>query len=304
MTALAATSPDAWRWQPHPEVWMLVASVVGLAFYAVRVLGPKVVPAGTKLTTGRQRMFFVLGVLLLWIASDWPIHDIGEEYLYSVHMVQHLLLTLVVPPLFLLATPTWLARSLLGEGALLRVVRQLSRPVLAGLLFAGSVLITHAPFIVTLSIDYGAFHYLVHFVIVTVSFFMWMPVCGPIPEWRISQPAQMLYLFIISILPTVPAGWLTFAEAPVYKVYDHAYRLWGISVIDDQQFAGFIMKVGGGVILWTVIATIFFRWAAQHEEAERRERLGEPASDEVLTWDEVRDELDRLGPAPTEQTEP
>ncbi len=109
--ASAAAAPDVWRWQPHPEVWVLLASLVGLYAYAVRVIGPKVVPAGQRPVSRRQLVAFAGAVLVLWAASDYPVHDLSEEYLFSVHMVQHLLLTLVMPPLFLLATPagwpTW-----------------------------------------------------------------------------------------------------------------------------------------------------------------------------------------------------
>ena len=102
---------DPWRFHAHPEVWLLIAGIIGLALYATRVIGPKVVRDGSPIVTGRQKFWFVFGVVMLWVAADWPVHDIGEHYLYSVHMAQHLLLTMVVPPLFLLATPTWLARS-------------------------------------------------------------------------------------------------------------------------------------------------------------------------------------------------
>ena len=99
----AAASVDFFRWVPHPEVWLLVGSVVGLYAYAGKVIGPKAVPAGTPPITRSQKRWFAAGILLLWAASDWPVHDISEEYLYLVHMVQHLTLTLLVPAMMLLA---------------------------------------------------------------------------------------------------------------------------------------------------------------------------------------------------------
>ena len=78
---------------PHPEVWLLVGGITALCVYAVRVIGPKAVPAGTPAVTAAQKRWFALGIVLLWLAADWPMHDIGEQYLYSVHMLQHLLLT-------------------------------------------------------------------------------------------------------------------------------------------------------------------------------------------------------------------
>ena len=93
---------------------------------------------------------------------------------------------------------------------------------------------------------------------------MWMCVCGPIPEFRISPLGKMLYLFVQSIVPTVPAGWLTFAEGVVYTHYETApMRVWGMSVQDDQQLAGVIMKIGGSVFLWTLCIILFFRRVAK-----------------------------------------
>ena len=97
----------------------------------------------------------------------------------------------------------------------------------------------------------------------------WIPVCGPFPELRISPPAQMVYLFVTSIVPTVPGAWLTFAEGAVYSVYDIPDRLWGLTVTSDQQIAGLLMKLGAGSYLWLLITIIFFRWASQQESAAR-----------------------------------
>ena len=71
--------------------------------------------------------------------------------------------------------------------------------------------------------------------LVTAALLFWIPVCGPFPELRISPPAQMIYLFVTSIVPTVPGAWLTFADGAVYSAYDIPNRLWGISVTSDQQ---------------------------------------------------------------------
>lgn len=300
---LAAGGTDFWRWVPHPEVWVLVGGLVALALYASRVIGPKAVPAGTPPITRSQRAWFALGIVLLWLASDWPVHDIGEQYLYLVHMSQHLVLTLVVPPVMLLATPEWLARLLLGRGRVDRWVHRLARPVPAAALFNGLVLATHVTGVVNLSSENGLFHYGVHTALVLSAVLLWIPVCGPLPELRIAMPAQMLYLFITSIIPTVPGAWLTFAEGAVYSAYDIPDRLWGISVTSDQQAAGLIMKLAGGTYLWIVIATIFFVWSSRHEAANRGGIT--PSERDVLTWEKVRAELDATAEAaPVEPTPP
>jgi putative membrane protein len=306
---LAAVAPrgdavpkvDFFKWVPHPEVWVLVLGIITLYVWAGRVIGPKAVGPGRPVYTRKQLWCFVAGVALLEAAADWPVHDIGEKYLYSVHMSQHLVLTFFMPPLLLIATPEWLARLVLGTGRVNAAVHRLARPVVAGAIFNILTLASHAPFVVNTASTNGTFHFGVHAAIVTSALLFWLPVCGPLPELRISMPAQMLYLFIASIVPTVPGAWLIFADGAVYHVYDIPQRLWGISVTSDQQAAGGIMKLLGGGYLWILDATIFFKWAGRHEEAQR---LGiDPTEVEVLTWDTVRRELEST-PAPVEPPVP
>jgi putative membrane protein len=237
---------------------LLVIGLVVAFVYTVRVLGPKVAPEG-KIISRRQITTFTVMILLLWLASDWPMHDISEEYLYSVHMVQHMVISYIVPPLALLATPEWLFRLLIGKGRTYKVVRFLTRPVVGVLVYNITLMITHIPQIVNRSAAGGPLHYSLHVLIVTTSLMFWVPVCGPIREWRMSDGAKMIYLFGTSLIPTIPAGWLTFAEGAVYKHYDTIVRVGGISVLSDQQAAGGIMKLGGSTLMWTIIIYIFFK---------------------------------------------
>jgi putative membrane protein len=297
-----AAGVDFWRWQPHPEVWVLVGGVTVLAWYALRVVGPKVVPAGQPVIRRDQVAWLVVGLVTLWLASDWPVHDIGEQYLFVVHMVQHMLLTYVAPLVLLLATPEWLARLVLGRGRVKRVFDFLARPVPAALAFNVVLLFTHAPFMVNLAVSNAAVHYLVHTAMVATAFMMWIPVAGPLPELRLSYPGQMLYLFVISIVPTVPAGWLTFADGAVYSAYDIPARLWGQSVTDDQQLAGFVMKVVGGGFIWLVITIRFFQWASRYSDTDKAIDQAGPAHE--LTWSDVEAEFDRHPPAPEPHATP
>lgn len=287
--SLAAATTDFWRWQPHPEVWLLVGGVAGLATFALMVVGPKVVEPGTPVVRRGQLACLVAGVLLLWLASDWPMHDIAEEYLFSVHMVQHMLLVYMVPPLLLLATPEWLARLVLGHGRVRTAFATLTRPVVAAVLFNGLQLLTHWTGVVNASVSNALLHYLIHTALVVTAFLLWTPVCGPLPELRISYPGQMVYLFITSIIPTVPAGWLTFAEGAVYSAYDIPARLGGISVTSDQQAAGLIMKVVAGGFLWMVITTRFFQWAAHFSDTDRA--VDQNAAPRELDWGDVEREF-------------
>jgi putative membrane protein len=294
----AATFADPWRFEPNVEVYVLVAFLVGAYMYAVRYIGPHAVEPGQPVVTRRQVGCFVGALVLLFTASTWPIHQIGESYLYSVHMLQHMMLSYFMPPLVLLATPEWLARALVGEGRAYRVVRVLSKPVLAAVLFNVAVVVTHVPGVVNTGTADPVLHYLLHVMVVTAALIMWMPVLGPFPELHLSPLAKLPYLFAQSVLPTVPAGWLTFADDTVYHHYSQPVRVWGLSPTDDQQIAGAIMKTGGGIFLWTVILVMFIRRVApdwRQDAALRRRSEG----DVPLTFEDVSAEFART-PAPPE----
>ena len=207
-------------------------------------------------------------------------------------MLQHLLITFFIPIFFLQATPEWLARLIIGSDTQASsVLRRLAKPITAGIIFNGLAALTHWNGIVQASFDSGAFHYGIHLLMFSSALLMWLPVLGPLPELRLSPPAQMIYLFLMSIIPTIPAAWLTFADNVVYPAYDTDVRLWGISVVADQQFAGFIMKIVGGFFLWVLIAVRFFGWATEQRASDMQKRVVRP-----LTYEQVSEEFDRSTP--------
>jgi len=298
---------DFFRWQPHPEIWVLVLGLVGLYTYAVRSLGPRAVRAGEPVATAAQKRWFALGIVLLWIAADYPMHDVGEQYLYSVHMFQHMMLAFFIPPVMLLATPEWLARLVIGNGNLGRWFLKLARPVPAAIVFNAVQLLTHWSVVVNASVENGLLHYALHTVVVITAFAVWMPVVSPLPELRTTVPAQCVHLFLISIVPTVPAAWLALADGVLYDVYDQPARLWGISATHDQQLAGLIMKLGGGMFLWLIIIVLFFRWSGKQDRGTtaRRAVVAEDGSVTVegppaLTYEDVAEAFERTPPPPRE----
>jgi putative membrane protein len=282
---------DPWRYQFHPEVWVLVAFLTGAYIYMVRVIGPKAVAPGHPVVTRFNIGCFVGAMVMLWVASDWPMHDIGEEYLYSAHMLQHMMLSYFLPPLVLMATPQWLLRVLVGDGKFYSVVAFMCRPWFAAITFNAVIVVTHIPGLVTASVDNGPLHYSLHFAVVIASLLMWMPVVGPFPELQIGPLAKCMYLFVQSLVPTIPAAWLTFAEGAVYQTYDQPIRVWGLSVQHDQQLAGAIMKSGGGIFLWMIIIFLFFKrfasgYNATNDGSYKRPR---PIPDSELTGDHDTD---------------
>ena len=300
-------------YQPHPEVWVLMVGIVAIAVYMKRVLEPKAVLAGYPAMTRRQQGWYLAAALCLWAVSDWPVHDVAEQYLYSAHMVQHLFISMLVPAMFLLALPPWLFLLLLPEGSRgYRLLRRASAPLVAGVVFNALTAFLHWTDVVEASARYGPLHFSLHLTIFLSGLLMWMPVLSPVTSWRLPPLNQCIYLFMMSIVPTVPGGWLVFANGVVYRHYDTVQRLWGIDVLSDQQAAGAIMKLVGGFFLWGIIVTIFTKWAgaemrrdeverkARHRvEREARARQAAAVADVPLTFEDVTEQFART-PAPTE----
>ncbi len=254
-------------WEPHPDVWLVCGLLAALYAIAVVRVGPRLVAPGRPVVSRFQVTCYSLGVLAVLVSSDWPIHDIAERYNYSVHMVQHLVFTMIATPLLLLGTPAWLMRYLL-PGRLLDVVRALARFVPALVIFNVVLVLTHWPAMVNASLESGFVHFALHVVLFVSSLIVWMPVVSPLPEIpRLAPVMRMVYLFTWSIVPTVPASFLTFGSDPLYRFYEDVPHLFGLSTLADQQLAGLIMKIGAGLLLWMIIAVVFFRWAAEEDRA-------------------------------------
>lgn len=321
MHLLAASAVDPWKWHAHPDVWAVFTTSLILYWYAVTRIGPRVVRAGETIVTRRQVVWFCSGVAALWIVSDWPIHEIGEQYLYSVHMFQHLVMMLVVPPMLLLGVPGWLTRWILRPPALASAARALCRPVVAALIFNTTVAIQHWPALVNTVLEHHPLHFLAHLWLFSAAMIMWFPVLNKLPEFpRLGPAGKMIYLFIQSIIPNVPVAFLAFATGVVYKFYATVPRPFGWNAVEDQQTAAAIMKVGGTFIIWGIIVVVFFRWynewdrgsTADSQQRRRSEMAASAAAvrgrvpatgpatataDAALTWADVERELAASPPA-------
>jgi putative membrane protein len=254
----------------HPDVWLLFASIVAAYLIAAR----RHLATTGEATPRRTKVLFLSGMGVLWLGADWPVHDLAEGYLYFMHMTQHLLFTLIAAPLLIAGMPVWMLRALLAPPAVRRVFRFFTRPLVALIVFNGVLLFTHWPEVVEASVGSEVIHLSLHVLIVASALVMWWPVMSPLPEMpALPAPGQMVYLFLQSLAPTIPASFLTFGRTPLYAVYAGFPRIWGVSALTDQLIAGLIMKLAGGLLIWGVIAVIFFRWYEQ----ERRDGLDRSA---------------------------
>lgn len=251
-------------WHLHLDVLLLLGAIwVG---YIVAVRSRARTHPNEDPAWRRRSRIFGAGMAVLLIGADWPVHDLAERYLYSMHMVQHMLFTLVAAPLLVAGMPPWILRAGFRLPGLRPLFRFVTRPLVALVFFNAVFLFTHWPEIVALSVSSELIHFALHVLIVASALAMWWPVMSPLPEMpSLSPPGQMMYLFLQSLAPTIPASFLTFGDTLLYPIYGTFPRIWAISPLTDQLLAGLEMKLLGGLILWVVIGAIFFRWHAREE---------------------------------------
>jgi cytochrome c oxidase assembly factor CtaG len=267
-----------WNWTPklYVGVWIMMALILGSYGWAMRRRARAV---GLDHRDKRAILWFVLGTLGLWLATDWPLGLLGSGYLLSIHTTLYLVYTMVAAPLMLIGIPPWMARSMLdrlhGWGA----YRWMMKPWIAAVVLNGALVFTHLPFVVDpfRSSQFGSF--VLDAIWLVSGVVGWLPVISPFRGDRIQSPMwKCVYLFIaFGAFPMLPGAFITFSPLPLFRVYELAPRFGDWSPEDDQQLAGALMKVGNIPILWAVIGTIFVKTLLQQNNDERR--LGEVDDD-------------------------
>jgi putative membrane protein len=252
--------PEWNSWDVHPSV---VAGLVLLGGLYVFLGGHR---------SARRRVASFLGALaVLFVALNGPLHNLSDTYLFSAHMAQHLLLTLLFPPLLLYGTPDWVVRPILQPRWVMAIGRVATRPLVAAVVFTAPIVLWHVPAFYEAALRDHTVHVVQHLIFLTTAVVMWWPVLSPVPELpRLPYLLQMLYLFLLGIPMSITGALITLSDRVLYPFYAAAPppRVWGWSPLEDQQIGGLLMWVGGGLALWVVVTVIWFRWTAWDEKAE------------------------------------
>jgi putative membrane protein len=264
MLALALLHPIAnlswWRWSVHPS------TVVGIA-----ALGALYIWGSVKLrrqpATG-QKIFFAAGLLLMFASLNGPIHDLSDDYLFSAHMVQHLLLTLAVPPLLLAGTPGWMLRPVLSRRYVAPLARFLTKAPMAFVIFNLTIAVWHLPPFYNAAMAHHSLHIIEHLMFMAAAVLMWWPLLSQLPEFpRLAYPGQMLYSFLMSIPMSIVAVYIAMADHVLYPAYSAAPRVLPLSPLEDQLLGALIMWIPGGIIFMIIMTVVFFKWNARGEDS-------------------------------------
>lgn len=271
---------DVWVWSFDPL--QLLALALGGAMYARRARS--LARRGRPLPTWRRLAFYGgLGLVLLALVS--PVDHVGEERLFSVHMVQHILLGDLAALLLVLGLTGPVLRPVL---ALLTVgrLRVLAHPLVALPLWAIDLYLWHAPTLYQAALDYEVVHALEHLCFFGFGALMWAALLEPLPgpAW-FGTGAKLLYVAAVRLLEAVLANFFLWSGMVFYPRYAAAERLFGISPLADQNLAGAVMLIEGSIVTLGAFAWIFLRWMA---DGELRQELVERGVDERVAARAVR----------------
>jgi cytochrome c oxidase assembly factor CtaG len=229
----------------------------------------------------RHLAAFIGAIVVLLTALVSPLDGLGEDYLFSAHMVQHLLLGDIAPLLILLSLSRVIMRPLTRRlQALERALGPLAHPATALILWLGLVYLWHVPALYDAALNHSAIHALQHVSFFTAGMLVWWPLIQPVPMRN-----RLTGMWTFGYIATAKFGlaalglYLTWSTTVLYSYYEHVPRIWGLSAISDQNVGGAIMMLEQSVLLVSVLAVVFTRMLRQSEEEQlRRERLEESAA--------------------------
>ena len=249
----ATDLPWTWAWRAYPGAWLFVAGLV-VAYGMIRRRTPGAWPAW-------RLWVFTLGVIGVWGAIDWPIGALGSGYLLSVHEVQYLLLGLIAPPLLWLGLPPQVTLQVRATSRLGVMLRFAARPLPGLVAYHLALVVTHVPRLSDALMPTQLGSLAIDLTWLVAGLWFWWVVVAPEGINRVRAPLRIAYLFGSTVLPTIPAAFLTFASYPLYRLYELAPPVGQIAARADQQTAGLIMKLGADPVIWLAMGIVFFRWA-------------------------------------------
>lgn len=262
------------HWHAHPDVLLGLLLLQGTYLLGIGPIRRRYKLA--DVVESRQIAAFTFGIVIIFLSLVSPLHVLSDEYLFSAHMFQHVLLTLIAPPLLIVGLPGWLIRPLLRINLLFRFAKLITHPILAFSIFNLMFSIWHIPSLYNLSVTNHSIHITEHLIFIVTAVIMWWPLMSNMPELpRLNYPLQMAYLFLLSVAQIIVFAAITFSSEPLYEWYTKSRTIWNISPLIDQQIGGIIMKIGSATLFLTLFVIIFFRWFNEEERNSRMHKEDE-----------------------------
>jgi putative membrane protein len=223
-----------------------------------------------------QAAAFAAALLALLAALVSPLDGLGENYLFSAHMLQHVLLGDVAPLFLLLALSRVIMRP--ATRRLVSVERALgpfAHPATGLFLWLVLMYLWHVPALYDAALEHPPVHLLEHASFFAAGIAVWWPLIQPVPMRR-----RMTGLWPAAYVGTAKFGlaalglYLTWSSSVIYPYYEHVPRIWGLSALEDQNAGGALMMVEQSLTFVIVLVALFVQMLTRSEaEQRRRERL-------------------------------
>jgi putative membrane protein len=216
----------------------------------------------------KHSLYFGLGLITMWAALESPIDTIGDHYLDSIHMLQHVLLGFVAPPLMLLGLSPGMVTRLVRFTAL----RALAEPIPAQLI-AGVVMIAwHVPVLYDATLYSEPLHVAEHLTFIASGLLLYWPVLKATSahaRWQMSPGAKLLYMLVATLPQDAVALALIFSRVPFYEYYTHAPRLVSsLTPLIDQTVAGAVLMIFGKATMVVAALAVFIEWFSEDQRSD------------------------------------
>ncbi|MCC6347957.1 MAG: cytochrome c oxidase assembly protein [Nitrospirales bacterium] len=222
----------------------------------------------------RKAAFFISGVALMLLTLIGPLDFLGDNYLFSAHMLEHILLYLAVPPLLLLGLPPAPVQALLSVEVAAKAERFLRRPAVAWLLAVGTLWLWHLPVLYNTALNSEGIHAVQHLSMLITGTIFWWPIFTPLPSHRLSPVVGAVYIFIALSANMILGILLTFAPVGYYPRYmrptdDAVYRfvrtVWKLDPQSDLDLGGMFMWIVGGLLYFSAMLAAISRLYSPEE---------------------------------------
>jgi len=254
----AAHKVDLAAWQFEPTVVAGTFIVVSFYLYGMWYL---------KTGSPVRAILFILGVSLMFLSLVSPL-DAAADRLLSMHMLQHVFLTTIGPPLVLLGLPAGLLSPVFRNPRVLAAARVLFNPVTTATLFIVNMWLWHIPPVYELALNNLGAHVTMHIAFMATGLLYWWPVIQPSQEvGQVGDGSRLLYLFATGMPMALLAVMFFASGGVIYNYYDQTDQLWGVAPMDDQQIAGLVMGALGETASFVAITWLFFRFLDREEQA-------------------------------------
>ena len=254
------------HWHTEP---FLIGGILFIGWLYAIIVAPLIFQNHTKhhFFSKSKALCFFLGLLIFYLAVGSPLDPLGENFLFSAHMIQHNILMYICPVFMLYGVPFRLLDDFLKTRPLFEsFLRILVHPIIAGLLFTIIFSFWHIGVFYEAALKDKTLHMAEHLSMFLSSLLMWWPICS---ESRRLPPIQfgpqMLYILALMLGQTPIFAILTFSKEVLYDTYFYAERVMNLSPLEDQKAGGVLMKLANMFVSVAVLSSIFFRWSKSQE---------------------------------------